>query len=370
MRILTLSNCHLRASDGSGQVILALAEGLRARGHEVHLFGPDDFEVFRWMRPRANSYRQTLGMSQFALRKLARERYDMVEIYGGEGWLTFECLRRGVRMRPWLVSHSNGLEPHAYQHLAASGEVRYPWWHMNQAPWMARGFRAADGLVVVSDFERSFALRERYQAPERVVTVRPGLHPQFTGLEFEPERSPVIGFCGSWLPRKGIELLRLALPSALRSFPTARALLVGVGVEFRVGDWFPADVAARIDAVPWVHERASLVQLYRRMSIALLPSFYESFGLAAAEAMACSAAVVVSQNGFGAELRDGQDALVLDDPRPETLIQAIVRLLAYEPLRRRIAASGHRRVQGLRWEASIAQLDATYRRWFDSKLDH
>lgn len=369
MRILTLSNCHLRPSDGSGQVILALTEGLRARGHEVHLFGPDDFEVFGWMRPRANSYRQTLGMRQFALRKLARQRYDVLEIYGGEGWLTFECLRRDGRNRPWLVSHSNGLEPHAYQHLAVAGEFRHRWWQMNQAPWMARGFRAADGLVVISDFDRCFALSERYQLPERVVIVRPGLHPQFTGLEFEPERSPVIGFCGSWLPRKGIEVLRLALPSALRSFPAARALLVGVGAGFRVTDWFPADVAARIDAVPWVVERASLVQLYRRMSIALMPSLYEGFGLVAAEAMACSAAVVVSRSGFGAELRDGQDGLVLDDLRPEALIQAIVRLLADEPLRGRIAASGHRRVQGLRWETSIAQLDATYRQWFDRKLD-
>jgi len=366
MRILTLSNCQLRASEGSGQVILALTEGLRAKGHDVDLYGPDDFEILRRMRPRANSYRQTIGMVQFALKQLARRRYDMLEVYGGQGWLLFEALRHVSGSRPGLVSHSNGLEPHFARTLGQSQQDKRRWWQLDQSRWMARGFRAVDGLIVVSDFDRQFAVKKAYQPPDRVVTIRPGLHPLFNNLHFEAQRDSIVGFCGSWLPAKGIEVMSQALARALRRVPRARALLVGTGTAFHVRDWFPGDVAGRVYPVPWISDRATLLQLYRQMSICLVPSYYESFGLVAAEAMACSVAVIVSRNtGFGRDVSDGIHALVPGELTVDKLEDAILRLLSDEPLRQRIAAAGHQHVQGLRWDTSISLLDATYRTWFE-----
>src|SRR5947208_12201652 len=87
MRVLTASNCPANPALGSGQVICGYTEGLRNCGHMVDLFAPDDYEVFQFFRPRANSYRQALGMWLICSRKLRGQRYDVIEFYGGEAWL-------------------------------------------------------------------------------------------------------------------------------------------------------------------------------------------------------------------------------------------------------------------------------------------
>lgn len=362
MRILTLSNCQLRASEGSGGIVLTMAEGLRQRGHTVDLVGPDDYEVAQWFRPRAISYRQACGMHRFVTQTLRRRSYDILEIYGGEAGPTFRRLRRNSS-RPLLISHSNGLEPHVHRCLAGIEDTKPRWWQFDRSPWMAAGFRAADGIVVLSEFDREYGLHEGYQPPDRIATVTPGLHDAFIGLPLRVEREPVIGFCGNWLPRKGIKLIAEALPRVLREFPAARALLVGVGAKFSATEWFPADVLPRIEALPWVEGRPELIRQYQRMSCALMPSYYESFGLVAAEAMACGAVAIASKSGFGTSLHSGEDSLVVDPLTAEGLERAIRTVITDDALRRRLAAAGHNRAQTMGWAPAIEKLEKTYLGW-------
>jgi glycosyltransferase involved in cell wall biosynthesis len=364
VKILSLSNVQIVANEGSGQVVLAVTEGLRRKGHQVDLFGPNDYEVCLWMRPRANSYRKALGMWQLAAQRLRNENYDVIQIYGSEGWLTLMWITRQFKKwRPLCVLYSNGLEPHAYQHLNQVKQVNRRWWQLDQSILMEKGFRSADGLVVVSNFDREFALGKGYQPDDHVITIENGLDKAFLNLPMTFEREPIIGFCGNWLPIKGIDLLCSALPQVLHEFPKARVHLIGMRQEFRKEDWFPADVAPQIDVLPWLDDKSELIKQYQQLSIAVRPSFYESFGLVTAEAMACGAAVITSGCGFGNELRDGEDALVLKTLSVEILTDACRRLLRDEGLRRRLAEQGYRRVQNLRWEESIARLESAYHRW-------
>jgi glycosyltransferase involved in cell wall biosynthesis len=241
------------------------------------------------------------------------------------------------------------------------------WWQFDQSPLMARGFRNADAIVTLSDFDRDYALKEGYQPAEKVVTATPGLHPAFLGLPFSEKRAPTIGYVGNWLPRKGTAAISAALPEVLRAFPSARLLIVGAGRDFCAADWLPPDILAQVEVVPWVDGRAELIKQYQRMSIALMPSFYESFGLVAAEAMACSAAVISSRTGFGSEITDGHQGLVLESRAAHSLATACKRLLADEPLRQRLAASGHQLIQSMTWESSIVQLEQTYLRWIEAR---
>ncbi|HEY6320412.1 MAG TPA: hypothetical protein VJA16_02510, partial [Thermoanaerobaculia bacterium] len=109
MRVLTLSNCPLDESLGSGYVVVRYAEGLRARGHRVEALGPTDYEPLPRLR-RAIRYRQTIGMAAASLGRLARAEYDVLEYYGGEAWLAVSALARLPGRRFLLVCHSNGLE--------------------------------------------------------------------------------------------------------------------------------------------------------------------------------------------------------------------------------------------------------------------
>ncbi len=364
MRVLTLSNCPLDAALGSGYVALGYAAGLRARGHQVDILGPPDYEPFHRFR-RAIRYRQALGMAAACRRRLAQAEYDVVELYGGEAWLALSLLARRRRRRFLLVCHSNGLETHAAEALAAAPGAAgpRPWWQIGHGALFAHGFRAADAIVTVAEYDRAYALRQGYAAADRVLAIDNPLPESLLGLEVTFARRPILGYCGSWLPRKGTALMESDLPALLRDFPAWRLVLVGVGAAFRAERHFPADVLPRISVVPFAERGTELAALYQSFAITLAPSIYESFGLAAAEAMACGSALVASPVGFAAGLRQGEEAALLPTAASPALYDTVRALIEDAGRREQIARGGHLRVQALRWERAVDELEAAYLGW-------
>jgi glycosyltransferase involved in cell wall biosynthesis len=366
VRVLTLSNCPLDESLGSGYVAVRYAEGLRARGHRVEALGPADYEPLPRLR-RAIRYRQTIGMAAASLGRLARAEYDVLEYYGGEAWLAVSALARLPGRRFLLVCHSNGLETHCAETLkAAAGagaDRRRRWYLPDHGALFARGFRDCDALVTVAQYDRDYALRQAYAAPDRVLAIDNPLPDSFLGLPVDFDRGPVIGYCGNWLPRKGAALIERDLPPLLRDFPGWRLALVGVGRDFQLAEHFPADLLPRITVVPHADRETELRRLYQGFAIAVLPSIYESFGLAGAEAMACGCALVATRVGFAAGLRHGEEAFLLPDAAPSSLYEALKATIEDAELRQRIARGGYRRAQALRWDAAVARLEAAYLAW-------
>jgi glycosyltransferase involved in cell wall biosynthesis len=364
VRILTLSNCPFDESLGSGYVALGYARGLRARGHQVEVLGPTDYEPLPRTR-RAIRYRQAIGMAAASFGRLARADYDVLELYGGEAWLALSALARLPGRRCLLVSHSNGLETHCAEVLRAAAGVseHRRWYHLDHGALFDRAFRDCDALVTVARYDRDYALRQGYAVPDRVLAIDNPLPESFLGLPVDFDRGPVIGYCGSWLPRKGAALIEQDLPPLLRDFPAWRLVLVGVGSGFRPADHFPGDVLPRIAVVPQADRETELRRLYEGFAISILPSIYESFGLTGAEAMACGSALVASSVGFAAGLRHGEEAFLLGNPAAPDLYHALKAMIQDAELRRRIARGGYGRVQALRWDGAVAELEAAYRRW-------
>jgi glycosyltransferase involved in cell wall biosynthesis len=367
LRLLTFCNCLLDEAQGSGYVAVRYARGLRARGHEVELCGPPDYEPF-FGAARAIRYRQAMGMAGASLRRLARKEYDVLEYYGGEAWLAVSALARLPGRRFLLVCHSNGLETHCAEALRAAAAAAPPaggsrhWFQADGNGLAALAFRSADALVTVARYDREYALREGYAPPDRVLAIDNPLPDSFLGLQVDFARGPVIGYCGSWLPRKGAALMERDLPPLLREFPRWRLTLVGVGAGFRPEAHFPADLLPRITVVPHADRETTLRSLYQGFAIVIVPSVYESFGLAAAEAMACGCALVATRVGFAAGLADGQEALLHDSASP-ALYGALKTAIEDPALRERIARGGRQRVQSLRWEPAIGEIEAAYLGW-------
>ena len=199
MRVLTLSNCPLDESLGSGYVALRYAQGLRARGHQVEILGPADYEPLHRLR-RAIRYRQAFGMAAASLGRLARSDYDVLEYYGGEAWLALAVLARLPGRRFLLVCHSNGLETHCAEALRAAalaGRQRR-WFQADHGALSERAFRDCDAIVTVARYDRDYALRQGYAVPDRVLAIDNPLPESFLGLDVDFARGPVIGYCGSW----------------------------------------------------------------------------------------------------------------------------------------------------------------------------
>lgn len=368
--MLSLSNCELNESQGSGYVIVNFARGLSARGHEVCQIGAKDLTLAPGLR-KARQLRLALGMWLEAKRRVASGAWDIVEFYGGEAWLATLRLARMRRRKFAIVAHSNGIEPFLNEAVTSRGvfntaDGRAPKWYQGWTQSLTEhAFRRADAIVTVSHEEARFAVERGYQQAARVLAIDNALPDSFLGIPFSPERKRVVGFCGSWFPRKGSKIILADIPAFLRRFPDWEFQLVGVGQSVTPERDFPPDVASRIKVIPFISDKAELKRVYQGWAIAIMPSIYESFGLVAAEAMACGCALVAAPTGFGSSLQHMKDALVMADFHSPALEQALSQLASDEVLRTNIAGTGHQRVQSLRWSDAIDE----YERFLSNVLE-
>lgn len=359
MRLLAVSNVPLQPVAGSAYVILGYAERLRARGHEVVTLEPREYLPFPRVRA-AHRLRMLLGYTRATLRTLQRERFDVIELWGAESWRVARQL--GPRRdRPLLVGRSNGLETHCREVFARHG-ARGPglagrWFDRWQSIECA--FRAVDALTTVSDFDARYAETHRYQPAGRLLALNNPLRDDWLAQPPALERPRVLAYFGSWLPQKGAEVLPAIFTAALRRRPDWRGRIVGPPPAAAAAQ-FPADIRERIEFVPFTSDTNQLRELYRASAVTLMPSLYESFGLVAAEALACGCALVASPVGFPASLRDGEEAVLVADRNVAAWTAAVGALLDDEALRRRLGAAGRARVQSLRWSDAVDRLEGFY----------
>ncbi len=365
MKVLTISNCDLIESQGSGYVIMGFATGLRDSQHEVKLVGPKDVLLLPGIK-KGRSLRLALGMAVFVLRNISGIKPDIIEFYGAESWLASWILSKRTKRSFSIVSHSNGIESLVAEALEQKGinntfdGAPHKWYQGKVRVPTDLAFFCADAIVTVSKQDADYAARRRFKEVADILAIENALDRVFLEVPFKESNSKVIGFCGSWIPRKGTELIISDISRILIKFPGWKFHLVGVGSNFDVSNIFPAEVQGRIIITEFVREKNELKLIYQSWSIALMPSLHESFGLVGAEAMACGCALVACNTGFATALENGVNALIIDNAKSPDLELAVGRLISEPGLRADIAREGWKRVQSLRWSTSIHMVEEFY----------
>lgn len=97
-----------------------------------------------------------------------------------------------------------------------------------------------------------------------------------------------------------------------------------------------------------------LPDLYRRALCLVIPSFYDSFGLPALEAMGCGCPVIASRSAALPEVC-GDAALYCDPHRPEDIALRIRQLLEDTDLRQRLREKGLARYGQFQWRRCALQ---------------
>ena len=102
---------------------------------------------------------------------------------------------------------------------------------------------------------------------------------------------------------------------------------------------------------------SELIKIYNAASIYLCSSAAEGFALPPAEAMACGCAVVTTDCGGNRDYAEHEKTALVSDPDDfESLVNNVLRLLADEELRVKIALAGRDRIAEFTWEKSTRRL--------------
>jgi len=95
---------------------------------------------------------------------------------------------------------------------------------------------------------------------------------------------------------------------------------------------------------------------YMRGALAFFyPTRYETFGIAAAEAMAAGAPIVTCRCAAVPEIV-GEAAIYVDPDRPEAVLEALEALQSRPALRDQLISSGRRRAEAYTWPACVSRL--------------
>jgi D-inositol-3-phosphate glycosyltransferase len=220
----------------------------------------------------------------------------------------------------------------------------------------------ADRIVAASVVERAH-LSWYYQArPERVEVIPCGVDTELFQpmaraaakdlLEVGPE--PLLLYVGRLAPIKGLDTLL----GAMRLLAPGAALLV-VGGEQDEPDRGHGARLRRLAASLGLDARVRFLRaqpqhrlrlFYAAADATVVPSYYESFGMVALEAMACGSPVVASRvGGLATTVKDGVTGLLVPEGDPRALAEALGRLLADAPLRERLSREATRWANEHRW---------------------
>jgi glycosyltransferase involved in cell wall biosynthesis len=194
---------------------------------------------------------------------------------------------------------------------------------------------------------------------DRVVVVPPG-RDQKAGTEVSDLRqgARAAALCvANWLPNKGI----LELLDAVAALPPGLLRLHFAGDE-RTDTAYGQRVIHRVDGLPdrvvrhGFCDDAEVGRLYRSADMFVLPSWWETYGTAFAEAMDAGLPVIGWRRGNLPYLvDDGQQGIVITPGDIPALSSALRRLAEDEPERRRMGAAAARRAQSLPTWAQSAQ---------------
>ena len=178
-----------------------------------------------------------------------------------------------------------------------------------------------------------------------------------------PEDEPVILFVGRIEPLKGIDVLIRAAAQIESPF---RLLVVGgdekdaerkQGLMDLASEMGVAERVKFLDAVP----HKDLPLYYNAADVCVVPSYYESFGLVAVEAMACGVPVIASRvGGLKETVLDGRTGYLVPWRCPEPFAERLELLLSNETLRRSMGREARAAAERFRWSEVAARVEDVY----------
>jgi D-inositol-3-phosphate glycosyltransferase len=373
-----------RDSGGMNVYVLQVARQLARAGNHVDIFtrchDPDDPQVVdleagvRLVHLRAGP----LDSAKEGLYEHVPEFLTNLLAFHGEMGLAYDV----VHSHYWLsgpvgeVLSSRWAVPHVVtfhtlartKKMARAGEVEPP-----QRALVEQRMMDKASAVVVSTEHEGDAIRSLYGRSHRnVKTIPAGVDLDlFRPMPKQAARAAlglngdkVVLYVGRLEPLKGVDILIEAL-SRLDDQTGIRLMVVGGSLEGgelpRLKSWAEQlGLGASVTFTGSV-DQSELPLYYNAADIFALPSYYESFGLVALEAMACGTPVVASRvGGLGTFVKDGLSGYLIPRRCPDPFAHRLDMLLANPALREKMGMAGRATALGMNWSRTADRLADLY----------
>jgi D-inositol-3-phosphate glycosyltransferase len=241
---------------------------------------------------------------------------------------------------------------------------------------------AVDKIIAPSDSDKSY-LEYLYQADDcKVVMIPPGVDVQ----NFKPLNQPqarqhigmnaedrIILFCGRIEPLKGIDSLLYAMKIMVEREPELDVCLwiIGGDVSQQPSEW--SRELQKLEKLRQLLKLTSIVHFagqqpqeilpyyYNAADVVVMPSHYESFGMAAAEAMACGVPVITTNvAGISGLIDDEHELLITSVNNPLLLATQISQLLTDPDAHAKVSREVYTTVQDLNWSSIAKRVISVY----------
>ena len=221
---------------------------------------------------------------------------------------------------------------------------------------------ATDAMVVSTQQEKDDLVRLYQARPHTIQVVPAGVDPHLFRPLSQAEARRTLGlkekkvilYVGRIEPLKGLDILLRAV-ALLEDRADTRLLIVGGEVnhdkELRRlrSQATELGIGHRVTFTGSV-DQGELPQYYSAADVFVLPSYYESFGLAALEAMACGTPVIVSRvGGLKTFINNGETGYLIPWQCPEPFAQRIDMLLENPSLRATMSRAARMKAQQMSW---------------------
>ncbi|MBI2767742.1 MAG: glycosyltransferase [Chloroflexi bacterium] len=384
-----------RETGGMNIYVLDLSRELAALGYEVDIFTRRDGDLpevepiapnLRLVRvdagPPAPIEKEEIagylgdfarGMERFAARQ--PEPYRIVHSHYWQSGRAGAVLARRQRAPHVVMFHTLG---------EVKNRARVSEREPRQRIRIERGIvRRADAIVTASAHERQLLERYYHASPSKMQTIPCGVDLELfrprdradsrarLGL---PAEGPVLLWVGRLEKLKGVDILI----SAVAALDDRSVTLLIVGGDDRATPLRAelerqareAGIAANVRFEGAVaHD--SLPAYYSAADVCVVPSYYESFGLVAVEAMACGTPVVASRvGGLVSTVTDGVTGYLIPWRCPEPFAEKLEVLLHNPELRANFGRAARRSVERFRWRTIALEMAALYDRAIAGKRPH
>lgn len=373
---------------GIGTVIKLVAEAMSRRGHQVIVAGK------YWEGKRRKTVEQINGVTvvRFHKKSYSSVAVLLMNLFGREGYTQKKAqwvFSKTHRLLEGIVNqyaidivempdyvndfyHFDGLKSlkwrcHVPKIIRIHGSVSFLNYYLKGGPDERKiqqdrdYFNQVDAVYAVSDFSRQFV--NTFLCPHKSVAVIYNPIEESCFKQTVKNRdSQTILFFGKIAKMKGVFSLIKAFNLVAKDFPYVKLRLVGGGSIEKAKELVEPCFSDRVVFSGFMPREVIMEEIDSSL-FCILPSYFETFSMAALEVFARNKALVFTNRATGRELiEDGVNGLLVNPDDPMDIAEKIRLLLSDPDLRNRLADNGYEMCrQRFSTSVIIPQIESYYK---------